>query len=355
MRKMPACFRRGASSVIRVQRRKDCVMKRKLNVLFRVTAVLLCAILMISVLASCDLSAGSQSSDKERADAIKKMENLLENAAHQYPHVYGDFYCDVYDTHIVILKYKGLGGVVTIPAELDGLPVYVVEAEAFKDTGVTKVIVEEGVYAIKESCFSECVSLTSVQLPKSLFELGRSAFSGCVSLKSLEFPSSLALVPESVCYGCSSLETAKVLAQNNKCEIGARAFIGCTSLRNVYISGSVTTIKNDAFTYVPETVIIHAPAGSEAARFSADNFFNFVVTTDEELMSSASASETEKPAESDTATETQDPESSDSTSLEDTAENKSSVLALVIVIVILLGLAGVVVGYLIMQKKRKGY
>ena len=108
-------------------------MKRKNKAIFRVIAALLCAILIVSVLASCSFSINSQSENKERAEKIKEMEDLLKNAVHQYPRNYGEFYCDVYDTHVVILQYRGSGGLATIPAELDGRPVYVVEKEAFKN------------------------------------------------------------------------------------------------------------------------------------------------------------------------------------------------------------------------------
>ena len=70
---------------------------------------------------------------------------------------------------VTITRYRGSAATVDIPAQIEGLPVKVIEYSAF----------------------SSCTSLTSITIPSSVTSIGRSAFYNCTSLTSITIPSSV--------------------------------------------------------------------------------------------------------------------------------------------------------------------
>lgn len=97
-------------------------------------------------------------------------------------------------TTVAITKYLGTASVVTIPSTIDGKTVTMIDANAFKDTGVTNVII-----------------------PSTVIEIGTKAFANCVNLKQIELGATLRNLQNAVFYGCSSLK--KVLIENDKMTI----------------------------------------------------------------------------------------------------------------------------------------
>jgi hypothetical protein len=114
---------------------------------------------------------------------------------------------------IIITELSGLNsGDIVIPAKIDGLPVVKIENGMFRDkkllkqvtlpeslkfiggyaferSGLTSVIIPEGVTDIGEDAFKDCTKLASVTLPKSLKRVGGSTFTGATSLVNVEIPS----------------------------------------------------------------------------------------------------------------------------------------------------------------------
>ena len=78
------------------------------------------------------------------------------------------------------------------------------------------------------SCkYSDCSSLTSVNIPSSVTEIGKYTFSGCSSLTSVNIPSSVTSIGERVFENCS-LSSVYVYAETPP-SISANAFEGCDS------------------------------------------------------------------------------------------------------------------------------
>jgi len=98
-------------------------------------------------------------------------------------------------------KYDGInGGTVVIPDEINGLPVIGINNRAFEQkdvlqvtlpknlkyigdhafafSGITSIVIPEGVTDIAEGAFSGCANLAEVRFPKSLKRIGVSAFNG---------------------------------------------------------------------------------------------------------------------------------------------------------------------------------
>ena len=78
------------------------------------------------------------------------------------------------------------------------------------------------------SCkYSDCSSLTSVNIPSGVTEIGKYTFSGCSSLTSVNIPSSVTSIGERVFENCS-LSSVYVYAETPP-SISANAFEGCDS------------------------------------------------------------------------------------------------------------------------------
>lgn len=176
-----------------------------------------------------------------------------------------------------------------------------VVVEFKSDSGITAVVIPDGVVAIEDGVFGGCAGLLSVTIPASVTSIGRDAFIGCgkltvtyagteaqwnalgVDTKDIYViygngttsggtqPSELTIEnrvvvrcdPKAEGYirivpgvtgiaanafeGCSRLEA--VIIPDGVVTIGGNAFKGCTNLLTVEMPGSVTYIGSDVFEY----------------------------------------------------------------------------------------------------------
>ena len=113
---------------------------------------------------------------------------------------------------IVIYRFNGKGGKVTIPDTFDNLPVITIgmgafsgskgltevtlpgnlryiQRDAFARTGLTSIVIPEGVTNIGGYAFDGCENLTSVTLPRSVLRIGGNAFGNNTSLTDVIIPS----------------------------------------------------------------------------------------------------------------------------------------------------------------------
>ena len=105
--------------------------------------------------------------------------------------------------------------------------------------------IEYNVTSIGNSAFSECSSLTSIEIPNSVTSIGNSAFSDCYSLTSVTIPdgvTSIGCDTFSYCYGLTS-----VTIPDGVTSIGEYAFYICYRLTSVTIPEGVTSIGDYAF------------------------------------------------------------------------------------------------------------
>lgn len=93
-------------------------------------------------------------------------------------------------------------------------------------SGVTEVVVGEGITEIGVYTFSGCTSLQTVSLPDGLEVIDNYAFSNCYSVSRIEIPDSVTT-------------------------IGSCAFYNCDGLTAVYIPESVETISASSYSYSP--------------------------------------------------------------------------------------------------------
>ena len=87
---------------------------------------------------------------------------------------------------ITITGYTGPGGAVTIPSEINNLPVTSIGDRAFHYcTGLTSVTIPNSVTSIGSGAFTNCIRLTSVTLGNGVTSIGDNAFGFCWSLTSV--------------------------------------------------------------------------------------------------------------------------------------------------------------------------
>ena len=205
---------------------------------------------------------------------------------------------------LTITEYTGSDSVVTIPDNINFLPVTGIGANPFYySLGVNDVFIGSGINTINDFAFVNCQSLlaitvdtnnvdfrsldgvlfnynqtdllvyprarsgayaipdsvttvgdfsfefseelTGITIPESVTNIGEGAFSSCASLTSVTIPQGITSITDSLFADCQKL-SAIVIPSNVKV-IADGAFYGCDSLTNVTIPEGVTKIGDSTF------------------------------------------------------------------------------------------------------------
>ena len=112
---------------------------------------------------------------------------------------------------------------------------------------LTSVDIPDSVISIDSYAFASCFSLTSVTIPGSVTSIGNSAFSDCVSLTSVDIPDGVTSIGNGAFLMCSGLTSVDI--PDSVTSIGNGAFLMCSDLTSVDIPDGVTTIGEEAFYY----------------------------------------------------------------------------------------------------------
>ena len=115
------------------------------------------------------------------------------------------------ETYYIVSDFDTSVTAVVIPAEFNGLPVKEIGAWAFSDCeSLTSIEIPDSVTSIGTGAFQYCESLTSIEIPDSVTSIGDSAFYGCESLTSIVMPDSVTSIGIWAFSGCSALESIKI-------------------------------------------------------------------------------------------------------------------------------------------------
>lgn len=201
-----------------------------------------------------------------------------------------DFTYEINDKEVTITGYTGTATHLEIPAEIEGLPVTLIQEEAFFGrSDIFTVFVPksvtyvgfgafancrnlysaefEGETEIEDSAFYHCRNLLEITLPKGLEEVRAYTFTGCNMLQEIDLPSSLTYIGDSSFYKCASLQDivipqnvteigdsgftysgiSNALLGSNVGTIGKLAFAGCSNLSNILFGSELETIGELAF------------------------------------------------------------------------------------------------------------
>ena len=143
-----------------------------------------------------------------------------------------------------ITGYDGSEAEITLPSEVDGIPVVSV-GKMNLGYGVTGVVIPEGITEIRSEAFSYS-RLEHVRLPESLRTIGANAFESC-NLKDLAIPDGVAEIGESAFSWCMELES--VTLPESLVRLGKKAFYKSKKLKEITIPGSLETVPESCFEY----------------------------------------------------------------------------------------------------------
>ena len=130
---------------------------------------------------------------------------------------------------------------VVIPSDINGKKVVAIGNDAFKNLGLTNIVIPNSITNIGISAFRENY-LTSVTIPNSVTSIGDYAF-GENQLTSITIPDSVTRIED---YAFYDNKLTSVTIPNSVTSIGNRAFYR-NNLTSVTIPNSVTSIENSAF------------------------------------------------------------------------------------------------------------
>ena len=202
---------------------------------------------------------------------------------------------------------------IVIPESYNGLPVTLIETDAFKNGTFVEIYIPNSILTIESGAFTGCKSLSKITIPfvgksanatskealfgyifgyeefdesvkvsqnySSLFaavyyipkqltvvelngNLTYGAFCGCANLTTVIFPKTVTTLPDYSFYGCSAL--AGVTLHEGLTEIGNEVFGKCSSLTSVSIPASVKKIGEYVFYACSSIKELSVPANSES-------------------------------------------------------------------------------------------
>ena len=122
-----------------------------------------------------------------------------------------------------------------------------------------KFTVSSDVKKIHEFAFNGCTGITEVVLPNGLKEIGEFAFMGCTDMESINIPTGLTTLGNNAFRGASSL-TSSINIPATLSSIGNNVFRDCSKISNVTIPEGVTSIGDYAFRGCTSITSIELPS-----------------------------------------------------------------------------------------------
>ena len=145
---------------------------------------------------------------------------------------------------------------------------------------LTSVTLPDSVKEIAEYAFGWCSNLTEVRLPAGLTEISPAAFASCSSLTNIDLPDTVKVIGEGAFSGCgftsidipdsvteigeyafSSSKLERITIPDGITEIGNGAFQSCSSLTKVILPDSLRRIGDEAFAYCYALTDADLPVG----------------------------------------------------------------------------------------------
>lgn len=168
----------------------------------------------------------------------------------------GQYLFLVNDGEITILTYYGHEAIVSIPEQINGIPVTKIGKDAFSylDT-IWRVIVPENVNEIQDEAF-EGSSLKDIILPESLTTIGDSVFAES-DICSVYIPKSVTNIGRACFYECSYLSA--VYVEGSIKTIPEYCFFECVNLKTVYLDNDIHEILENAFYFCIQLSEINVP------------------------------------------------------------------------------------------------
>ena len=112
-------------------------------------------------------------------------------------------------------------------------------------SGITEVILEDGITRIGDNAFRELEFLGIVSMTDSVTSIGKRAFMECEELFDIKLSNNITIIPEEAFRDCVYIKEIKIPAKAT--EIGRYAFRNCKKLNTIYLPISLTEVHEEAF------------------------------------------------------------------------------------------------------------
>ncbi len=150
---------------------------------------------------------------------------------------------------IIITGYTGLGGVVTIPTNINGRTVTGIGNKAFENLGsLTSITIPGSVTNIGNEAFAFCSALTNATIAKGVVSIGEYAFA-FTSLTGVTIPGSVTNLAEGAFAGCDDL--AGVYFQGNAPSADSTVFFDDNNATAYYMPGTTGWDDFSAYAWIP--------------------------------------------------------------------------------------------------------
>lgn len=171
---------------------------------------------------------------------------------------YAGLQLEPYGDGWLVRSYDGTEDDLAIPAEVDGLPVVMIAANAFEDNrNLRSVTIPDSVTFVGNYAFWNCTALEQAHVGCGVTALNIGTFWGCTRLAHVELPDTLTVLGDGSFRTCASL--ASIDIPESTTELGDSCFRDCTALPSVVIPAAVHTVFRNAFRdcSILSTVIMH--------------------------------------------------------------------------------------------------
>lgn len=184
-------------------------------------------------------------SDGSSEQVVSDSDLVFEDFLYEKSYYYDDPEADDSPSHecIMIRKYLGNSPIVTVPDDIEGIKVCLIDNNAFEGSQAEEIVFPDSIIDIGYACMRDCTNLKEVTLPKSLKTITTEMFKRCTSLKSIELPEGLKLIEDGAFCGCEALEDIKI--PESVTEIQSWAFQDCTSLKNFMFPSKLEVLGDD--------------------------------------------------------------------------------------------------------------
>jgi hypothetical protein len=217
----------------------------------------------------------------------------------------------IFENYVAISEYIGEETNVTIPDEIENLPVYVIDDAAFAYNKVISSVsmsdnivkigkesfigcpllktlkLSENLTSIPQYAFSGCMILDNIKLPENLITIESRAFDSCSALSSVIIPSKVEIVQSAAFANCTNLKKVVFMdgvigdEESNYVKtvyktLEAGIFSYCSSLETILVPDSVFTIEETALTGLNDNVFIYGYVPSPISDYCATQKLNFI-------------------------------------------------------------------------------
>ena len=177
-------------------------------------------------------------------------------------------YFDEEQNSIEIVGYEGDETRITIPSEIESLPVITIGEEAFcYNESIEEVLFEGNVESIGLEAFYECENLKSVTFCDSIKDISAKAFAYCYNLEGIVFPEGLIEIGDN-----SFVETAitSITIPESVSLLGNNVFGACNNLLSIEVVSSNQDYSSvDGVLYnKDQTKLMCCPAGKSSVHIA---------------------------------------------------------------------------------------